>query len=156
MRWRLDIQTTEGNEEKYTVQEGNVAWVVDECYVSYQCTYRGKEFCMITYEMMKTAGDRIRTVNYVFLPPLGVRLFSLHTLLKHSVEADAVLMSQIHLLWELLMRLSKKQDGQVEYLYVTQSGDVQVPVSGVAQQLSDDGRRVFLRHWFELRNNEAT
>ncbi len=114
LRWRLDVQTTEGNEEKYTVQEGNVAWVVDECYVSYQCTYRGKEFCMITYEMMKTAGERIRTVNYVFLPPLGVRLFSLHTLLKHSVEADAVLMSQIHLLWELLMRLSKKQDGQVE------------------------------------------
>ena len=31
LRWRLDIQTTEGNEEKYTVQEGNVAWVVDEC-----------------------------------------------------------------------------------------------------------------------------
>ncbi len=114
LKWRMEVQTTEGNEEKYTVEEEGEAWVVDECYVSYVCEYRGKEFCMITYEMIKTSGTQVRTVNYVFLPPLGVRLFSLHTLLEHSIKADAVLLSQVHALWVLLMELVKKENGQVE------------------------------------------
>ncbi len=62
----------------------------------------------------------MRTMNYIFLPPLGVRLFSLHTLLKHSVKADAVLISQVHALWVLLMELAKKGSGQVA-LSVTQA-----------------------------------
>lgn len=114
LKWRMEVQTTEGNEEKYTVDEEGQTWVVDECYVSYVCEYRGKEFCMITYEMIKTSGAQVRTINYVFLPPLGVRLFSLHTLLEHSVKADAVLLSQVHALWVLLMELVKKENGQVE------------------------------------------
>lgn len=51
LNWRLEVQTTEGNEEKYTVEEDEKTWTVDECYVSYHCTYRGKEFCLISYEM---------------------------------------------------------------------------------------------------------
>lgn len=116
----MEVQTTEGNEEKYTVEEEGQTWVVDECYVSYVCEYRGKEFCMITYEMIKTSGAQVRTINYVFLPPLGVRLFSLHTLLEHSIKADAVLLSQIHVLWVLLMELVKKGNGQVE-CYISQA-----------------------------------
>lgn len=116
----MEVQTTEGNEEKYTVDEEGQTWVVDECYVSYVCEYRGKEFCMITYEMIKTSGAQVRTINYVFLPPLGVRLFSLHTLLEHSIKADAVLLSQIHVLWVLLMELVKKGNGQVE-CYISQA-----------------------------------
>ena len=115
LNWRLDVQTTEGNEEKYTVEEDEKTWTVDECYVSYHCTYRGKEFCLISYEMIKTSGREIHTSNYLFLPPLGVRLFSLETLLPHSIEADAVLVSQVHMLWELLMDLVKKQSSQVEF-----------------------------------------
>ena len=114
LKWRMEMQTTEGNEEKYTVEEEGLTWVVDECYVSYACEYRGKEFCMITYEMIKTSGAQVRTINYVFLPLPGVRLFSLHTLLEHSVKADAVLLSQVHALWVLLMELVKKGNGQVE------------------------------------------
>lgn len=114
LNWRLFVQTTEGNEEKYTVQEENRTWTIDECYVSYNCTYRGKEFCMITYEMIKTSGDLIHTVNYVFLPPRGVRLFSLHTLLEYSVETNERLISQVHNLWELLMGLVKKDSSQVQ------------------------------------------
>lgn len=114
LKWRLDVQTTDGKEEKYTVVEGKDTWTVDECYVAYNCTYRGEDFCMITYEMIKTCGPDVRTVNYIFLPPRGVRLFSLHTLLEYSVEADAFLISQAHALWEVLTGLAKKENGQVE------------------------------------------
>ena len=124
LKWKLVVQTTEGNEEKYTVQEDGQEWTVDECYVSYDCEYRGAEFCMISYEMIKNSGAQVRTMNYIFLPPLGVRLFSLHTLLEHSVKADAVLVSQVHALWVLLMQIAKKGSGQVE-LSVTQA-DVNV------------------------------
>ena len=120
LSWKLAVQTTEGNDEVYTVEEEGQMWTVDECYVSYDCEYRGKEFCMISYEMIKTSGEQVRTMNYIFLPPLGVRLFSLHTLLKHSVKADAVLISQVHALWVLLMELAKKGSGQVA-LSVTQA-----------------------------------
>lgn len=114
LKWRMEIQTTEGNEKKYTMEEDGLVWTVDECYVSYACHYAGKEFCMISYEMIKHAEGQTRTINYIFLPPLGVRLFSLHTLLEHSVKADAVLLSQVHALWMLLMGLVKKGGGQVE------------------------------------------
>ena len=113
--WSLTVQTTEGNEEKYTVEEENRTWTIDECYVSYHCTYRGKEFCMITYEMIKTSGDLVQTVKYVFLPPRGVRLFSLHTLLEYSVEANQRLITQVHNLWEILMGLVKKESSQVKF-----------------------------------------
>ena len=74
LKWKLVVQTTEGNEEKYTVQEDGQEWTVDECYVSYDCEYRGEEFCMISYEMIKNSGAQVRTMNYIFLPPLGVRI----------------------------------------------------------------------------------
>ncbi len=44
LAWRLDVQTTEGNEEKYTIEDDGVTWTVDECYVSYYCIDKGKEF----------------------------------------------------------------------------------------------------------------
>jgi hypothetical protein len=124
LKWRLTVQTTEGNEEKYTVEEEGNVWIVDECYVSYDCTFQGKEFCMITYEMIRTLQDKVRTVNYVFIPPKGIRLFSLHTLLEHSVKADAVLISQVHTLWETLMKLVKEGSSQVDF-QITQA-DVNV------------------------------
>ena len=100
LKWRLTVQTTEGNEEKY---------------VSYDCTFQGKDFSMITYELIRTFQDKVHTVNYVFIPPTGIRLFSLHTLLEHSVKADAVLLSQVHMLWESLMKLVKEGSSQVEF-----------------------------------------
>lgn len=125
LKWRLTVQTTEGNEQKYTEEEEGVLSAIDECYVSYDCTFQGKAFCMITYEMIRTQKDKIRTVNYVFLPPKGIRLFSLHTLLEHSVKADAVLISQIHTLWELLMKLVKEDKGQVDFKIMQADVDVE-------------------------------
>lgn len=121
----MDIQTTEGQKDKYTVEEEGMSWTVDECYVSYVCQYRGKEFCMISYELIRRSGDQTRTVNYVFLPPAGVRLFSLHTLLEHSIKADAVLLAQVHGLWVLLMDLVKKGSGQVECTITEASVDIE-------------------------------
>ncbi len=120
LNWRLDVQTSEGNEEKYILEEEGESWTVDECYVSYHCTYQGQEFCMVTYEMLKSCEGKLRTVNYIFLPPLGVRVFSLHTLLAHSVDADAVLISQVHKLWEELIKRYKQGSGQVEF-FITEA-----------------------------------
>ena len=73
---------------------------------------------MITYELIKTAGDRVTTSNMVFLPPLGMRYFDLHVLLPYSVETSAVLIDQIHQLWVLLMDMYKVDKGSL-YLDVS-------------------------------------
>lgn len=125
LRWNLEIQTTEANDpaDKPIERDNGQDWIVDECYVSYYCTYKGKEFCMITYEMIKTAkeqrmdGARVMTGNMVFLPPLGVRFFDLHTLAPYSVECSPVLLSEIHQLWVLLLDMYKVDKGSV-YLNV--------------------------------------
>lgn len=109
IRWSVEVQTTEANaiSEKPVEVENGEEWTIDECYVSYYCKYREKEFCMITYELIKTAGEKVVTNNMVFMPPLGVRFFDLRTLLPHSIETSAVLLSQIHQLWELLLDMYK-------------------------------------------------
>ena len=55
IKWKLSCQTTEYNDEavKPTVTEDGNTWTVDECYVSYECTYKGSDFVMITYEMIQ-------------------------------------------------------------------------------------------------------
>lgn len=111
MNWKLDIQTTEGKAEKCQVEEDGVIWMVDECFASFACSYRKTDFCIITYEMIKQSGDQTKTINYVFLPAVGVRVFSLHTLLPHSIEAGQTLISQIHTLFTLLMQSAKDNSG---------------------------------------------
>lgn len=109
VRWNVEVQTTEANEasEKPIEVESGVEWTIDECYVSYYCKHRNKDFCMITYELIKTAGDKVTSSNMVFVPPLGIRLFDLRTLLPHSVETSPVLLDQIHQLWVLLLDMYK-------------------------------------------------
>lgn len=115
IHWNVICQTTEYNqpENKPTVEEDGITWTVDECYVSYHCEYKGKEFLMITYEMIHTAGDKVKTTNLVFLPPLGVRYFDIHTLLPYSVEASQMLTYQVHNLWMMLMEMYKANPGSV-------------------------------------------
>ena len=115
IHWNVICQTTEYNqpENKPTVEEDGITWTVDECYVSYHCEYKGKEFLMITYEMIHIAGDKVKTTNLVFLPPLGVRYFDIHTLLPYSVEASQMLTYQVHNLWMMLMEMYKANPGSV-------------------------------------------
>lgn len=119
IRWSVEVQTTEANDisEKPNEVEDGVEWTVDECYVSYFCKHRDKDFCMITYELIKTAGERVTSSNMVFMPPLGVRYFDLRTLLPYSIETSAVLLEQIHQLWVLLLDMYKVDKSSI-YLNV--------------------------------------
>lgn len=119
LRWNVEVQTTEANDtaDKPKEVENGIEWTVDECYISYYCKYREKEFCMITYELIKTAGEKVTSSNMVFMPPLGVRYFDIRTLLSYSVETSAVLINQIHQLWVLLMDMYKA-DKESIYLEV--------------------------------------
>ena len=115
IRWDVKCQTTEYNDpaSKPQVMEDDILWTVDECYVSYYCEYKGKEFLMITYEMIHTAGDKVKTTNLVFLPPLGIRYFDIHTLLPYSVETSNMLSYQVQTLWKMLLAMYKANPASV-------------------------------------------
>ena len=72
LHWNLQVQTTEHNDtsEKPVEVEDGISWTIDECYSSYVCNYKGQDFCMITYELIKTAGDKVQTTNLLFMPPM--------------------------------------------------------------------------------------
>lgn len=113
--WDVKCQTTEFNpeNEKPTVEEDGITWTVDECYTSFYTEFRGEEFLMITYEMIHSAGSKKKTTNLVFLPPLGIRYFDIHTLLPYAIECNQMLSYQIHMLWLTLLEEHKKHPGQV-------------------------------------------
>lgn len=116
IKWDVEMQTTEYNEadKKPKIEENGVIWNVDECFVSYHCEYKGKEFLMITYEMIHSAKGKSQTTNLVFLPPLGIRYFDIATLLPYTVENSQILTYQIHSLWELLLAMYKANPSSVK------------------------------------------
>ena len=109
IKWDIVCQTTEYNdpETKPQVMEDDILWTVDECYVSFYCEYKGKEFLMITYEMIHTAEDKVKTTNLIFLPPLGIRYFDIRTLLPYAVETNNMLSYQVKNLWNMLLEMYK-------------------------------------------------
>lgn len=115
LHWSVEVMTTEANppEEKPVEREDGISWTVDECYVSYTCTFKGRQFVMITYEMIKTAGEKVATTNLIFLPPLSVRVFNLHMLMPYALKASPVLAAQIKTLWELLLSMYKADPSSV-------------------------------------------
>ena len=116
LKWDIKCSTTEYNEDsqKPEVQEDGITWTVDECYVSYHCEFHGQEFLMITYEMIHTSGEQRHTTNLVFLPPLGIRYFDINTLMNYAVEADQMLIYQIHMLWLLILEKCKEDSDQIK------------------------------------------
>lgn len=116
LRWEVKCQTTEYNDadSKPQVTEDDILWTVDECYVSYHCEYKGKEFLMITYEMIHTAGEKVKTTNLVFLPPLGIRYFDIHTLLPYAVENSNMISYQVQTLWTMLLEMYKANPASVD------------------------------------------
>ncbi len=109
IHWNVQVQTTEANapEEKPRVEEDGEVWTLDEFYVSYYCKYHNQEFLMTTYELIKKCGDRTKTSNMIFLPPLGNRFFHLASLTPYGIEASAVLVNQCCTLFQLLLDLYK-------------------------------------------------
>ena len=116
IHWDVKCQTTEYNDPstKPQVMEDDILWTVDECYVSFYCEYKGKEFLMITYEMIHTADDKVKTTNLIFLPPLGIRYFDIHTLLPYSVETSNMLSYQVKCLWSMLLDMYKANPNSVK------------------------------------------
>lgn len=115
LKWDVKVQTTEYNEEgvKPQVEEDNILWTVDECYTSYHCIYKGTEFLMITYEMIHTAGDMLKTTNLVFLPPLGIRYLDVNVLLPYAIETTNMLAYHVQSLWKLLLDMYKENPNSV-------------------------------------------
>ncbi len=113
--WEVNVSTTEYNKEKTIIKDDNKDWIVDEIFVSYKCEYQGEEFLLITYEMVHSSGDNIRTTNLVFLPPLGIRFFDLPTLLPYAIQTDNMLSYEIHSLWSMLLDMMKKDKNSVKF-----------------------------------------
>ena len=111
LNWKIVCQTTEYNEvnKKPIINEEGIEWIVDECYVSYECEYKGKTFVMISYEMIHSAGDKKNTTNLIFLPPLGIRYFDINVLLPYSVEADKMLVYEVNQLWLTILDMYKNK-----------------------------------------------
>ena len=107
LSWNMQIETTDDLDAslKERLEQDGTEWLVDECFVEYACTWKGQDFCMISYEHVLTHEEQTRMTCLIFLPPLGMRFFDVAELAPYAVEADAYLTSKVHLLWETLMEL---------------------------------------------------
>lgn len=116
MHWDIQCQTTEYNDPqiKPVETENGQNWIVDECFVSYHCLYQGNEFLMISYEQIYTCGELKKSCNLIFQPPLGVRFFDVDILAPYAVEADQMLVYQVHMLWLTILEQYKKDPESVE------------------------------------------
>ncbi len=115
LNWQLELQSTDGLDDsiKHRLTEDGKEWIVDECFISFYCKFRGKDQLMITYEHIKRHESQVRTDNLIFMPPLNVRYFDVGILSPYIIDADAVLLNKFHQLWMLLMELYKQNDGHV-------------------------------------------
>lgn len=118
LKWRLEIETSEYEDDasKIVIKEDDKEWLMNECYVCYSCNFHGEEFAMITYEDIETCGNKTRSLNMVFLPPIAIRLFDVNTLAPYSITANAVLIAKIHTLWETLLAMYKEDRTSVDMI----------------------------------------
>ena len=107
LSWSMQIETTDDLHAslKETVTQDGLTWLVDECFVEYTCSWKGQDFCMISYEHVLSCQDQTRMTCLIFLPPMGMRFFDVAELAPYAIEADAYVSSKVHLLWETLMDL---------------------------------------------------
>ncbi|MBO5247018.1 MAG: hypothetical protein J6B28_07125 [Eubacterium sp.] len=107
LNWSMQIETTDDLDAslKETITKDGKEWLVDECFVEYACTWKDRDFCMISYEHVMTHADQTRMTCLIFLPPMGMRFFDVTKLAPYAVEADAYVSSKVHQLFEQLMNL---------------------------------------------------
>ena len=107
LSWSMQIETTDDLDEslKERLEQDDMEWLVDECFVAYNCVWKGQDFCMISYEHVLTHENRTRMTCLIFLPPLGMRFFDIAELAPYAITADAYLTGKVHMLWEMLMEL---------------------------------------------------
>ena len=107
LNWSMQVETTDDLDAslKETLEQDGVEWLVDECFVEYACTWRGQDFCMISYEHVLTHADQTRMTCLIFLPPLGMRFFDVAELAPYAIENDAYVSNKVHLIFEMLLEL---------------------------------------------------
>jgi len=115
LQWKIEFQTTEYNDpsEKPTEQIDGKDWLLDECFVSYNCEYKGKEFLLITYEQIASFEDKKKSYNLAFVPPLGNRFFDVDLLAPYAVELDQMLAYEIHMLWLTILEKLKEHSKNI-------------------------------------------
>lgn len=115
LQWKIEFQTTEYNDpsEKPTEQIDGKDWLLDECFVSYHCEYKGKEFLLITYEQIASFEDKKKSYNLAFVPPLGNRFFDVDLLAPYAVELDQMLTYEIHMLWLTILEKLKEHSKNI-------------------------------------------
>ena len=115
LQWKIEFQTTEYNDpsEKPTEQIDGKDWLPDECFVSYHCEYKGKEFLLITYEQIASFEDKKKSYNLAFVPPLGNRFFDVDLLAPYAVELDQMLAYEIHMLWLTILEKLKEHSKNI-------------------------------------------
>ena len=118
LKWIVEIKTSEyeNNIEKNIIQEENKTWTMDECYVSYSCNFHGENFVMVTYEDIEKCDNEIRSFNMVFLPPTGIRLFQMDSLISYSVEMSNPLALKLHTLWDTLLAKYKESPERITFI----------------------------------------
>lgn len=116
LHWDVQYQTTEYNDPagKPVEEEKGEKWIVDECFVSYHCLRRDKEFLMITYEQFYTCGQKKKSCNLIFLPPDGIRFFDVDVLAPYAVKADQMLVYEAHMLWLTILEAYKENQELVK------------------------------------------
>ena len=115
LQWKIEFQTTEYNDpsEKPTEQIDGKDWLLDECFVSYHCEYKGKEFLLITYEQIASFEDKKKSYNLAFVRPLGNRFFDVDLLAPYAVELDQMLAYEIHMLWLTILEKLKEHSKNI-------------------------------------------
>ena len=115
LQWKIEFQTTEYNDlsEKPTEQIDGKDWLLDECFVSYHCEYKGKEFLLITYEQIASFEAKKKSYNLAFVPPLGNRFFDVDLLAPYAVELDQMLAYEIHMLWLTILEKLKEHSKNI-------------------------------------------
>lgn len=115
LQWKIEFQTTEYNDpsEKPTEQIDGKDWLLDECFVSYHCEYKGKEFLLITYEQIASFEDKKKSYNLAFVPPIGNRFFDVDLLAPYAVELDQMLAYEIHMLWLTILEKLKEHSKNI-------------------------------------------
>lgn len=117
VQWDVQCQTTEYNDPslKPFEEEGKERWIIDECFVSYHCIHNGREFLLITYEQIYTCGEKKKSCNLIFEPPLGIRFFDVDILAPYAVKADQMLVYEAHILWLTILEEYKKNPEKIRF-----------------------------------------
>lgn len=115
--WEINVQTTELMDDslKDHIKEDGLVWTIDECYTNFTCKYLGSPFHLISYELIKTSGNKVRSNNLLFMAPDGMRLFQLDFLAPYNVPNSAVLSDKLHTLWLLILEEVRKGNDKIRF-----------------------------------------